>query len=223
MDKSLRVLDPIRSAILDAINAAPSDINLKSLSEALGRNHAYLHQFVYKGSPRDLPEALRYRLAQILNINENKLRPIGLKLYTPALETEPDLSSHIEIEQYDHPSQFKSANGKRKNKTANPRSWHVPQFFLGQSRDKKALKWVKLTPNPSGQNVCIIDTNDRSALRAGDFALDMGSDIRISHLEQISPKTDKVHVSSVKDAPYITNNEDLMILGRVVFNGSIYS
>lgn len=48
--------------------------SLKALSEAVGRNHAYLQQFVEKGSPKVLPEAVRYKLAEKLGVDEVMLR-----------------------------------------------------------------------------------------------------------------------------------------------------
>ena len=48
---------------------------LRRLSRALGRNDAYLHQFLYRGSPRHLPEELRHQLAGLLGVEEAVLRP----------------------------------------------------------------------------------------------------------------------------------------------------
>lgn len=48
-----------------------------SLSEAsikLGRNHAYLQQFLERGIPRTLPEAVRPALAAVLQVDESALR-----------------------------------------------------------------------------------------------------------------------------------------------------
>jgi phage repressor protein C with HTH and peptisase S24 domain len=48
-----------------------------SLSEAsikLGRNHAYLQQFLERGVPRVLPEAVRPTLAALLQVEESALR-----------------------------------------------------------------------------------------------------------------------------------------------------
>jgi cyanate lyase len=64
-------LDPIRRRLLD--RAAERDRSLQSLSAQLGRNPAYLHQFVHRRSPRRLPEDDRRRLAMMLEIDERQL------------------------------------------------------------------------------------------------------------------------------------------------------
>jgi len=64
-------LDPIRSRIVKL--AGNRGLTLKELSLMIGRNHAYLQQFVRRGSPRNLPEAIRLELANILNVPESDL------------------------------------------------------------------------------------------------------------------------------------------------------
>lgn len=47
--------------------------SLASLSATIGRNPAYLRQFVTRGSPRRLPEEERRNLAIVLNVDEREL------------------------------------------------------------------------------------------------------------------------------------------------------
>jgi hypothetical protein len=47
--------------------------SLASLSRMIGRNPAYLQQFVRRGTPRRLPEDERLALAQYFNISERLL------------------------------------------------------------------------------------------------------------------------------------------------------
>lgn len=64
-------MDAARSALAEA--ARHHGANLKQLSRWLGRNDAYLQQFVTRGSPRKLAETDRRRLAQLLAIPESAL------------------------------------------------------------------------------------------------------------------------------------------------------
>lgn len=48
--------------------------NLRQLSRELGKNDAYLQQYIHRGSPRVLPERTRYQLAAILGTDEHYLR-----------------------------------------------------------------------------------------------------------------------------------------------------
>ena len=47
--------------------------SLASLSTMIGRNAAYLNQFVNRGTPRRLPEDERRHLAIVLNVDEREL------------------------------------------------------------------------------------------------------------------------------------------------------
>lgn len=53
--------------------AAVQGVSLSALSRMLGRNVAYLQQYVGRGSPKVLPEAERGRLAQFLGVAESVL------------------------------------------------------------------------------------------------------------------------------------------------------
>jgi len=57
-------LDAPRHAVLAAL--AARGLTLKEASRALGRNDAYLQQYVHRRSPRRLPEELRHALAMLV-------------------------------------------------------------------------------------------------------------------------------------------------------------
>src|SRR5690349_20074745 len=65
-------MDSVRELVV----GRPAEIGetLKSASEKLGRNHAYLQQFVQRGTPARLPEDVRSGLAVLLGIDEEALR-----------------------------------------------------------------------------------------------------------------------------------------------------
>lgn len=65
-------LDPVRLKVLKLIEKNETD--LKNASLAIGRNAAYLHQFVYRGTPKVLSEDDRAALAQHLGCDEDELR-----------------------------------------------------------------------------------------------------------------------------------------------------
>ena len=57
--------------------------NLRDLSRTLKKNDAYLQQYLFRGTPKILPEEYRHRLAEILNVNIRELTPNWLKKFTP--------------------------------------------------------------------------------------------------------------------------------------------
>jgi len=54
-------------------------LSMKEASEAIGKNHAYLQQFLERGVPARLPEEPRERLAQFLGIPVATLKEAGLQ------------------------------------------------------------------------------------------------------------------------------------------------
>ena len=57
--------------------------NLRDLSRTLQKNDAYLQQYLFRGTPKILPEEYRHKLAEILNVNITELTPNWLKKFTP--------------------------------------------------------------------------------------------------------------------------------------------
>jgi SOS-response transcriptional repressor LexA len=66
-------MDAPRKLLVDTLARRP-DLDLKNLSLAIGRNHAYLQQYLMRGSPRELPEAARHGLAPLLGVSPEDLR-----------------------------------------------------------------------------------------------------------------------------------------------------
>jgi phage repressor protein C with HTH and peptisase S24 domain len=66
-------MDHVRRNLLKVFKERSDSLDMKSASLAIGRNHAYLHQFIYKGSPKNLSPRDRHTLAQYLNIDEQML------------------------------------------------------------------------------------------------------------------------------------------------------
>ena len=65
-------MDPVRDLVLARLDAIGE--TLKSASMKLGRNHAYLQQFIHRGVPARLPEDTRHALARLLGVEEARLR-----------------------------------------------------------------------------------------------------------------------------------------------------
>jgi phage repressor protein C with HTH and peptisase S24 domain len=65
-------MDVVRKLILDRLQEL--DLGMAEVSIRLGRNETYLQQFLKRGSPRELHERDRIRLAEILSVSEDQLR-----------------------------------------------------------------------------------------------------------------------------------------------------
>lgn len=64
-------MDAVRKLLMEKADEA--GVSLKSLSERVGRNHAYLQQFIRRGIPTKLPEDVRHKLSEILKVPETAL------------------------------------------------------------------------------------------------------------------------------------------------------
>jgi hypothetical protein len=82
MAKGAILDDPVRRLVASRIQELGLD--MANVSRELGRNHAYLFQFLTKGTPVELPEATRIALAAILRVDEARLRLAGAPSKTPA-------------------------------------------------------------------------------------------------------------------------------------------
>lgn len=58
-------------------------LNFAQVSLAIGKNIAYIQQFIKNGSPRRLGEVERHKLAAILNVNEQELTDLSLNSSVP--------------------------------------------------------------------------------------------------------------------------------------------
>ncbi len=74
--------EEIRKKIARLINER--GLNYAQVSLAIGKNIAYIQQFIKNGSPRRLGEIERHKLAQILRVDEQELTDLPLRLNTSA-------------------------------------------------------------------------------------------------------------------------------------------
>lgn len=75
-------MDAVRKLIFDK---ADEYGGLSALSKAVGKNHAYLQQFIKRGVPVNLPELVRGKLSRVIGVPEEVLRGqnVAAKLPTP--------------------------------------------------------------------------------------------------------------------------------------------
>ena len=84
----METTDDIRKKIKRLINER--GLNYAQVSLSIGKNIAYLQQYIKNGSPRRLGEVERHKLAQILRVEEQELTDLALPNYggTTSINTE---------------------------------------------------------------------------------------------------------------------------------------
>lgn len=68
-------MDKVQSRIWERYTSDPKRYSLKHMAEAMGRNVTYIQQFLQYGTPTELPERPRRKLAQFLGVPESELVP----------------------------------------------------------------------------------------------------------------------------------------------------
>lgn len=91
-EKDWEHLEEVRRLIVEFVRE--HNTTLASVSRAIGRNHAYLHQFVHRRTPMRLPEVVRHAIAKHLNIDERLLADPAL-LKSRALQDEADMRASV--------------------------------------------------------------------------------------------------------------------------------
>ncbi len=64
--------ESVRALVKERIKSR--DLNMAEVSRKIGRNHAYIQQFIDRGVPRTLNEGVREKLAPILGLQPDDLR-----------------------------------------------------------------------------------------------------------------------------------------------------
>lgn len=67
--------DEVRTRIFTLLNE--QRFSSKEASRRIGKGDTYLHQYLHQQTPKRLPEEVRHKLAELLNVDEGLLRPGG--------------------------------------------------------------------------------------------------------------------------------------------------
>jgi len=94
-------MDKVRKLILSEMERQKA--SLAEWSKAIGKNHAYLQQFVHRGVPAELPEKARRALAKVSKIPESKLTIDGRRVVPIGHEFEPDPPAEKVVTENDKP------------------------------------------------------------------------------------------------------------------------
>ena len=219
----IKSLSPERRTLLDAISDASEQWNLASLSRALGRNAAYLHQYIHRQSPRHLPEADRHKIAKWLRIPHHSLR-------APSDAINDSIDDITTIPFFDIESAAGHSSIIDDFMETNEEGWQFTSAIIDRlSHDGIAhLRLIKvrgdsMSPQLENGDVIMINIADQNAQTAGTFVLDDGQGLVVKYLEIITPQTadepQKIRICSMNSAysPYRRAFENIRIIGRVIW------
>lgn len=193
-------------------------MDMKQLSLALGKNHAYVQQFLTRGIPARLKEQDRRKLSELLDIPENELG--GPKPTSSTTRPTPQFKT---VTEYDIRA---SAGDGALTSEENVRSqWPFdPSYisdFLGLSTNDLAIIEVRgdsMEPTLSSGDRVMVHLADKQISQPGIFIIYDGGGTVIKRVEKI-PGQDKIVL--ISDNPlhtrYEVSGDDVQIVGRVVW------
>lgn len=192
-------------------------MDMKQMSLALGKNHAYVQQFLTRGIPAQLKEQDRRKLAELLDIPESELggpETISKSPVTPQFRT---------VTEYDIRA---SAGDGALTSEENIRSqWPFdPSYisdFLGLPNQELAIIEVRgdsMEPTLSSGDRVMVHLADKQISQPGIFIIYDGGGTVIKRVEKI-PGQDRLVL--ISDNPlhtrYEISGDDVQIIGRVVW------
>jgi len=201
-------IDQIRSHIDKLIQEKGK--NYRSLSLAIGKNEAYLHQYINKGSPIRLPEEQRRKLASLLDVDEQELTDIKLpKIISVQAGC---LKSNL-IEMISPDSEQKSVGF-----LSLPDSDY--SAITRTSSDMVKMLRINgdcLSPTLKDGDYILADFSTQSFLMDGLYVVSLAGNLLIRRIQQIS-SSEFLLISDNSNYKSVTvSSKKLSIVGKVIF------
>ncbi len=223
--------DPVRKRIRQLIG--DNNLDMKSLSLALGKNHAYLQQYLERGIPKELNERSRMLLAEQLGVDETELGgPQGPRPGRPpaaAQEQIPEIDVHAGAGGGGFTAlESHSANGMTFSREVVRDHWRLPDWLLYSLNAKSGnlaafpVQGDSMSPTLLDGDVVFVDTRIRQPSPPGLFVLaDEFGGVIVKRLEVSSgPGEDEIMVRVGSDNPHHMTKElrldEISIVGRYV-------
>ena len=175
---------------------------------AIGKNEAYLHQFVHKGSPVRLPEEDRRKLASLLDVDEQDLTDIKLPKRLISQESHAK-TALIEMLNTD----FSGSTGFL--------SLPLSDFSNITSNTPNMIKMFRISgdsmlPTLKDGDYVLADISEDSFTSDGLYALQINNQCAVKRLQQISNNnilllSDNAHYQSVP-----MSKDDIIISGKII-------
>lgn len=217
-DAGALTTDPVRRTVRGALDAA--GLTLKQASRALGRNDAYLQQFLYRGSPRRLPEAVRLRLAAITGTDGDMFLDRDLRTLHDELAPSGIAVPLFEVS-------AAAGGGRTGEEPASSAALSFPPSLLRQitAAPANGLRLISISgdsmaPTLEHGDMVMIDTNRTIPSPPGIFILDDGVGLvakRVDAIPNTRPQMLRLSSDNQAYSNYQRRIDEVRILGRVVW------
>ena len=193
--------DDVREKIKKLIKKR--NYNLRNLSRNIKKNDAYLQQYLYRGTPKVLPEEYRLMLAKILDVNVNEFIPNWLK----------ELSSH---EQF-----FVLRNIENKAGKINQISFSKELLTSLDFLNTENLYYFQ-TNISDGHITTIVDVSSKKFIKSDIYLLNDKKNYFLANIELSKFSQDKLSVKPYFNnfSPFQINSNLLNISGKILWQCS---
>lgn len=223
--------DPVRKRIRQLIG--DNNLDMKGLSLALGKNHAYLQQYLERGIPKELNERTRMLLAEQLGVDEAEFGgpqgPRPGRAVAGAQEQIPEIDVHAGAGGGGFTAlESHSANGMTFSREVVRDHWRLPDWLLYSLNAKSGnlaafpVQGDSMSPTLLDGDVVFVDTRIRQPSPPGLFVLaDEFGGVIVKRLEVSSgPGEENIMVRVGSDNPHHMTKElrldEISIVGRYV-------
>lgn len=195
-------------AALDTLVEA-SDTSLAALSRMIGRNGAYLQQFVRRGSPRRLAESDRRLIAAYLGVDET------------VLGAEPAAERGIAVAKLR--VRAAAGAGRINDNERAAAMWFDPATLrmLGVAPQDAALLRAagdSMTPTIDDGDLILVDQRDRSPGREGrPYVLRVGEALFVKRVARVGGRMIVTSDNRGAAGPFDDAGAEVIIVGRVVW------
>ncbi|HLJ64141.1 MAG TPA: S24 family peptidase, partial [Stellaceae bacterium] len=216
-------LDPVRHYLVQMIKARRTD--LATVSRRIGRNHAYLHQFIHRGTPKHLPEEVRAALGELLGVRADEFRPQApvMELHEPPAPFIYEMGS-VRVDELD--VRASAGDGALVEREKVVGRWELPRDLL-RLATRSAPEHVKILtvvgdsmlPTFQATDKVMVDTHDLRPTPPGIFVIWDGLGFvlkRVEHLPHSEPPKVRLSSDNPKYQPYERVLGEAYIQGRVI-------
>ncbi|WP_447760323.1 S24 family peptidase [Sphingopyxis panaciterrae] len=214
--------DPDPRTALDRL-LTEKGIDYAQLSARIGRNPAYIQQFIKRGSPRRLAEQDRARIAAYLGVSEALLGGAVQRVATPARARGSDMVLVPKLA-------IGASAGAGASVEGEPVEGEVafdPKWLRGLGADLRALSIIRvegdsMAPTLNDGDDILVDGGDAAGrLRDGIYVLRMDDVLMV---KRVSRAPGQGRISVISDNPHYRSWDDLpmatvQLVGRVVWTG----
>lgn len=218
MEKIIPAESEARTRLQDAARERGS--SLAELSRLLGRNPAYLQQYVARGSPRHLDEPDVRKIAEFLGIDARQIGtrpiPVGFASFDGVGADEYRAIPRLPLDASAGPGAVGSQEIPYDSYRFS-RRWLREMGLEGADLSAIRVEGDSMEPDLRSGDEIFVDRNKRAG--EGIFVVRIGDALHVKQVRASAPSTIVLVSSNPAYAPLELPREEVEVIGRVVWKG----